>query len=281
MVDVVTSATTVDATRMEFIAEMVQRELAAQAKVRPLILDVSEFAVKGNKSIEFPKLSSFSVTERADGADVSASALTYTTDMLELNVNASVQWILEKKADIQSRLQLLSANIQRAASAHARAVDAKIIQALYAGAAGANDVTYNGGTIEDNILDIVKNLDAANAPEDNRFVLFRPKQKKILLGVANFVQADRYGSNIPLVSGELGMAYGLRFVMSNISTAGFIDDCMLGFHKESAAIGFQLDPLFDEEKDIKYGAGAMRYALDQLYGVKVLQSGNLIVKVEP
>lgn len=277
MADVLTTATTVDATRMELIVEMVQRELAAAAKVRPLILDVSEFAVKGNKSIEFPKLSSFTVTERTDGAAVDASALTYTTDMLELNINASVQWILEKKADIQSRLQLLSANIQRAASAHARAIDTKIIQAMFAGA--GNTVVYNGAAIEDNILDIVKELDEANAPEDNRFVLFRPKQKKLLLGVDNFVQADKYGSNVPLVSGELGMAYGLRFIMTNNSSAGFVDDVMLGFHKESTAVGFQLDPLFDEEKAIQYGAGAMRYALDQLYGVKVMQSGSLIVKV--
>lgn len=279
MVDVVTSATTIDATRMEYIVEIVQRELAAAAKVRPLILDVSEFAIKGNQSIEFPKMSSFTVTEKADGGKVDASALTYTTDKLDLNINASVQWILEKKADVQSRLQLLQANIQRAASAHARAVDAKIIQTLFAGAAGANDVAYNGAAIEGNILDIVEKLDAANAPESDRFVLFRPAQKKLLLGVENFVQADRYGSNIPLVSGELGQAYGLRFIMSNNSSAGFVDDVMLGFHKEACAIGFQLDPLFDEQKAIEYGSGSMRYSLDQLYGVKALQSGNLIVKV--
>lgn len=279
MADVLTTATTVDATRMELILEMVQRELAAQAKVRPLITDVSQFASKGIKSIEFPKLSSFSVTERADGALVDASALTYTTDMLELNINASVQWILEKKADIQSKLMLLQSNIARAASAHARAIDAKIIQAMFAGAAAGNNVTYNGSAIEDNILEIVQNLDEANCPEENRFVLFRPKQKKLLLGVDNFVQADKYGSSIPLVSGELGMAYGLRFILSNNSSAGFVDDVMLGFHKESTVVGFQLDPLFDEEKAIAYGAGAMRYALDQLYGVKVVQSGNLIVKV--
>lgn len=277
MADVLTTATVVDATRMELIVEMVQRELAAQAKVLPLITNVSQFAVKGVKSIEFPKLSSFSVTERSDGAAVDASALTYTTDQLDLNINASVQWILEKKADIQSQLMLLQANIQRAASAHARAVDAKIIQTMFAGA--GNTVVYNGAAIEDNILDIVKELDEANAPEDNRFVLFRPKQKKLLLGVDNFVQADKYGSNVPLVSGELGMAYGLRFILSNNTSAGFVDDVMIGFHKEACAIGFQLDPLFDEEGAIAYGAGAKRYALDQLYGVKALQSGSLIVKV--
>lgn len=279
MADVLTTATTVDATRMEFIVEMVQRELAAAAKVRPLILDVSQWAVKGNKSIEFPKMSSFSVTERADGAAVDASALTYTTDQLDLNINASVQWLLEKKADIQSRLMLLQANIQRAASAHARAVDAKIIQAMFAGAAAGNDVTYNGAAIEDNILEVVKNMDEANVPEEGRILLFRPAQKSLLLGVENLVQTNRYGSSEPILKGEIGMAYGLKFVMSNNTSAGFVDGVMLGFHKESAAIGFQLDPMFDEESDIKYGAGAKRYALDQLYGVKVLQSGNLIVKV--
>jgi N4-gp56 family major capsid protein len=279
MADVLTTATTVDATRMEFIVEMVQRELAAAAKVRPLITDVSQWAVKGNKSIEFPKASSFTVIERADGVAVDAAALTYTTDKLDLNINASVQWLLEKKADIQSRLMLLQANIQRAASAHARAVDTKIIQALFDGAAGANDVSYTPLTIENNLLDVVEKMDEANVPEEGRILLFRPEQKKLLLGIENLIQTNRYGSSEPILKGEIGMAYGLKFVMSNNTSADFVDGVMLGFHKESAAIGFQLDPLFDEESDIKYGAGAKRYALDQLYGVKVLQGGNLIVKV--
>lgn len=280
MSDVNTTATTVDAVRRELIIETVQREIRAQAKMYPLVTDVSEFAIPGIKSIEFPKLGSFTVTERADGAKVDALALSYATDKLDLNKNLSVQWILEQKAKVQSAVALEIANAQRAASAHGLYVDKLILQALYAGADSANDVDYNGAAIEDNILDIVKTMDERHVPSEGRFVVFRPQEKKLILGIENFVQADRYGSPQTILSGELGMAYGLRFVMSSNTSTDFLDGVMVGFHKESLAIGFQIDPFYDQQGAIEYGAGAKRYALDQLLGLKTMQGGYSIVRVK-
>lgn len=276
MADQIIDSTEVSVTRMDFIVETVQRELAAAAKVRPLVTDVSQFALPGNRSISFPKLGSLSVQKLSEGQAADAQALTATEDQLDLDQLASVQFILKKQSEIQSRVAFEQTMIQRAASAHARQVDTDIIEAMAAGAASGNDVTYNGSDIEDNILSVVQKLDEANAPEEGRFLLFRPAQKKLILSVANFVQAERYGSNIAVMQGELGMAYGLRFVMSNIATSTFIDATMIGFHREALALGFQMDPMIDEEKDIKWGAGSKRVAVDQLYGYKVMQSGNLI-----
>lgn len=276
MGDQIIDATEVSVTRMDYIVETVQRELAAQAKVRPLVSDVSEFALPGNVSISFPKLGSLSVQKLSEGQAADAQALTASEDQLDLDQLATVQFILKKQSELQSRLRFEDAMLTRAASAHARQVDTDILEAMASGAASGNDVTYNGSDIEDNILDVVKALDEANAPEEGRFLVFRPAQKKLILSVANFVQAERYGSNIAVVKGELGMAYGLRFVMSNISTTTFVDDTMIGFHREALAIGFQMDPTVDEEKAIKWGAGSKRIAVDQLYGYKVMQSGNLI-----
>lgn len=279
MADQIIDSTEVAVTRMDFIIETVQRELAAQAKVRPLITDLSEFALPGHRSITYPKLGSLQVQKLAEGQAGDAQALTATEDQLDLDQLASVQFILKRQSELQSRLRFEEAMISRAASAHAREVDKDIIQAMASGAAAANDVTYNGSDIEGNIISVVQNLDEANAPEEGRFVLFRPAQKALLLKVSNFVQADRYGDRTPLVTGELGQAYGLRFVMSNLQTTGFTDGVMLGFHREACAIGFQMDPMVDEQKDIRWGAGSKRVAVDQLYGVKLLQSGNLVAKV--
>jgi N4-gp56 family major capsid protein len=277
MADDIIDVPEVDVTRMDLILETVQRELAFAAKMRPLITDVSEFAEPGLKSISFPKLGSFAVQKLGTGQKGSAQALTADEDELSLDQHAHINYILKKRATIQSRLRWEQALAGRAGSAHGRAVDEDILDALISGA--ANNVTYNAGAIEDNVLSIVQELDEANAPESDRWVVFRPAQKKLLLGVANFVQADRYGSNIPLVTGELGMAYGLRFVMSNATSQQFVDDVMIGFHKEAMAIGFQMDPEVDEQKAIEYGAGSKRVAVDQLYGVKSMQSGALAVKV--
>ena len=51
----------------------------------------------------------------------------------------------------------------------------------------------------------------------------------------------------------------------------------LMWHRESIALGFQQNPDFDSDKDLK-NLGT-RYSLDQLYGLKVLQSGAGMVKV--
>lgn len=276
MADKIIDSTEVSVTRMDYIVETVQRELAAQAKVRPLITDVSEFAMPGNVSISFPKLGSLSVQKLSEGQAADAQALTATEDQLDLDQLASVQFILKKQAEIQSRLAFEEAMISRAASAHARQVDKDIIEAMVSGASSGNDVTYNASDIEDNILEVVQNLDESNAPEEGRFLIFRPAQKKLILSVANFVQAERYGSNVPIMQGEIGMAYGLRFVMSNITTDTFVDGVMFAFQREAATVGFQMDPIIDEQKDIKWGAGSKRMAVDQLYGYKVMQSGLLI-----
>lgn len=279
MADLITDVNEVDVTRMDFIVESVQRELAAQAKLRGLVTDVSEFAEPGHKSISFPKLGSFEVQKLSSDQKADAQALTATEDQLDLDEHATVQWINKRRATIQSRLRWDEAYIQRAASAHARQVDKDILEQMINNAAVANNVTYNGSAIEDNILEIVENLDGQNAPEEGRYVVFRPAQKKLILGVANFVQADRYGNNIPIMTGEVGMAYGLRFIMSNINSASYVDDVMVGFHREALAVGFQIDPEVDEQKAVEYGAGSTRTAVDQLYGVKSMQDGKLTVVV--
>jgi N4-gp56 family major capsid protein len=277
MADSIIDVPEVDVTRMDLILETVQRELAFASKMRPLISDVSEFAQPGLKSISFPKLGSLEVQKLGTGEQGAAQALTASEDQLNLDEHAHINYILKKRATIQSRLRWEQAMAGRAGSAHGRSVDKDILDQMLANA--ALTVTYNAGAIEDNCLSIVKELDEADALESDRFVVFRPAQKKLLLGVANFVQADRYGSNMPLVSGELGMAYGLRFVMSNATSTEFVDDVMLAFQKEACAVGFQMDPEVDEQKAIEYGAGSKRVAIDQLYGVKALQAGAHIVKV--
>lgn len=276
MADSIMDTPEIDVTRQALIVETVQRELAAAAKVRPLIMDVSEFAEEGLKSISFPKLGSLTPQKLSTGQMASAQSLTATVDELDLDQLATIQFVLKYQANVQSRLRLEEAMISRAASGHARGVDSDILEALVTGAAAGNAVTYNASDIEDNILEVVQNLDEANAPEEGRFILFRPAQKKLILSVANFVQTERYGSNIPIMTGEVGMAYGLRFIMSNISTTSFVDGVMIGFQREAAAIGFQVDPFVDEQKAIEWGAGSKRIAVDQLYGYKVMQSGNLI-----
>ena len=61
----VTGNTELLATKQDIIAAAVQRELKERSFLSNFVLDVSGFAGKGMKSISFPKLTSFTVEERA------------------------------------------------------------------------------------------------------------------------------------------------------------------------------------------------------------------------
>lgn len=277
MADSIIDLPEVDATRQETIAAIVQRELQAQAQMAPLVFDASPFGGPGDKSVEFPKLDSFSVQKLSAGSRADAQAPTSTTDKLSFDQLATVQFILKKQATLQSKIAFEQEAIKRAASAHARQVDKDLLDEMIANAAAANAVTFNVADYEGMILSMKQKLDEQHAPFEDRFVIVRPVDLKGLLGVSNFVQADRYGTQTSaLVRGELGMAYGFRFISSSILSTQFVNNVLVAFQKEGAALGFQMNPMVDEQKAIEYGAGSKRTAVDQLYGVKTLQLGKLI-----
>jgi N4-gp56 family major capsid protein len=277
MADVLTGDTATDAVKQTVVSALVQRELIAQSKLLGTIMDVSQFAVDGLDEIEFPKLGSFSVTKKISGTAVDAAALTYGTDKLLLNQHAVVQWLVEKKANKQAVVNLESANLERAVSAHAKQVDVDIHAALIADvSASAPDhiIAYAGASFDkEDVLKALELLDIQEWPSENRFLAVNPAEHKTLLAIDSFIDASKYGSAEPIQNGEIGRIYGVPVIKTTVVTAGR----PLVYHMEAACIGFQLNPEFDQDKDL--ANLGIRYSLDQLYGVKVLQSGKGIVRL--
>jgi hypothetical protein len=46
------------------------------------------------------------------------------------------------------------------------------------------------------------------------------------------------------------------------------------FHREALAFGLQQSPQVEDQPAIEFGVGSRRYAVEQLYGMKVLQDGK-------
>ena len=59
-------------TKNDIIISNVQKNLIEAAVMAPTVRDLSGFAVKGTKSINVPKLTNFSVTNRAFGSTADA-----------------------------------------------------------------------------------------------------------------------------------------------------------------------------------------------------------------
>lgn len=252
--------------KQDLIASIVQRELEFQTKLLPTVTNVSQFAVPGAKSISFPKLSSFTVNSRAFGAADTEQTLTDTFDQLLLDQNKIVSWIVDAKDDVQTTIGAQAENAKRAASAHARDIDNNLVSVIEA--AGRTDWGITAGDItRDIILDMQEGYFDAEGNEGDAVLVVSNDQHKALLKITEFTEHQIYGPNDAIRAGQIGTVYG----MPVIRRSGLAASTYYLYGKEAVAAGFQSGPQMDSEKDIQYGTGAMRFAMDVLYGLKAMR----------
>lgn len=276
MADIITGDTATDVLKQTLVANMMQRQLIAQSVLLGTILDVSQFAVSGADEIEFPRMGNMLVTKKLSGTPVDAQAVVFATDKLLLNEHAVVQWLIEKKANKQANVNLEMANLQNATKSHAKQVDVDIHAALIAGVSAAapdHVLAFAGASFgRADIVQGLSFLDKQEFSNELRYIAVNPDDHASLLNITDFIDVSKYGSTRPVQNGELGMLFGATVLKSTVVTTGR----PLIYQKECAAIGFQLDPSYDTDKDLPNVA--QRFSIDQLYGIKVLQLGKGIVR---
>jgi hypothetical protein len=265
----------VGATKQDLIAAAVQRELREGSFLTAHVTDVSSFAGKGMKSISFPRLSSFTVEERASAVAGSVQNLTASVDTLNLDKRAYISWLIDANDDIQSTLNYQVEAALFAARSHARFVDDALVKEALLRAS----LSLNAGSPTDindeDILEMRRYLMENNANMRDVVLVIPPSQEEAMLKVNKFSEAQIYGQAV-IPSGFIGRVYGIPVLVHNSSELNDAGDGFqqaIMFEKSALAIGFQRLPSFDEQKAIEFGTGATRQALDQLFGVKGLQLG--------
>jgi len=251
------------ATKQDLIAARVQQEIAFSAKLAPYFYDVSQFAVKGAKSISFPKLTSFVAADRPTATAGVPQVLTSTVDKMDLEHRPYVSWIVDVNDEVQSTLNFQMEAAARAASAHGRRLDKEIITELEV----VGIPTTTAGDFSYAISLEMRDLFLANEGDMDQAVwIFSGDQEKFLLNIDEYKRQDVYGPNGVIKSNVMGTLFGAPVVRHNALTAQKF--YLAG--KNGIAYGFQRSPAIDSEKDIDYGTGAMKWAMDQLFGVKGL-----------
>jgi hypothetical protein len=265
MADAITGSTQLSPAQQDAIAAIVQRELISAAVLGGTVRDVSNLAVPGNKSITIPRLSSFSITNRASGAQGDAVVLSADGDQMNLDQNAYVAWILDSKDETQTTFDFQSEAAERAASAHGVYVDNQIISEMETVGVEVSSGT-TGDITKQIVLDMRKDLLNRKARRNDLFLAVSPDQEAALLAINEFVEADRYGSAI-IPNGVLGRLYGVNVVI----TAELAAQQYFMYERGGVALGFQKGPQMEEQGANEFGVGARRVAMDQLFGVKGMQ----------
>ncbi|RKZ91679.1 MAG: hypothetical protein DRQ40_09590 [Gammaproteobacteria bacterium] len=262
----VTGDTQLNATKMEIIAEIAQRALIDAMTTSGTVRDVSQFAVKGNDQISFPKNTNFfTVENRASAAAGTDQDITFANDTLNLEFRAHIQWLIDSNDEIQSRLDVKREYIQRAAMQQGAYVDTQVFAEMEA---KAITTTTAGNISQDLVLEMRRVLLKNKANPSNIWLQISPLQEALLLKIDPFVSAEKYGSAI-IPAGVLGTLYGVK-VKVNTSLA---DNAFYMYDTEGMALGFQRQPQFDEEKAVSFGPGAVRQVLGQLFGCEAMQIG--------
>ena len=258
-------------TKADIITSLVQRELKAQAKLLPFIGDFSGFAGKGAKSVAIPRLDSFVAVDRACGASHDSTKLTDATDVINLDKNKIVAWLEDHRDNYQSTIEYRMEASKRAATAHSRVVDEDIAAGLIGGAFSEQNGTGASALIaKDDILAMRSALLKENAEISRMVLVISVDNEAAMLDIAEFIRADHYGSsNIP--NGMIGSVYGVKVVVSNVSTLGATQAIM--FDSEGFGIAFQESVQMTEQGANEFGAMSKRVAVDQLYGLDILQDG--------
>ena len=269
MADLITGNTEIGGTKQALIASLVQKELAFRAKLTPFFTDLSTLAVPGALSIAVPKLSSFSVVDRAEGVYGDASQLTSSNDVLSLDKNAYVSWIIDSMTAVQSNIPAQLEFARRAAASQARYVDEQIISEIRS----VSHAFINVGTDADvsyaNILTMIKELEENDAAMEDCVWLVSPQQKQAVFALAEFKNQYQFGQ-ATLPSGVIGTIMGCPVVLHN----GLAGKEMFLAEKSGLAYAFQKNASYGEQAEIGYGVGAMKAAIDQLFGVKGMQLGQ-------
>jgi len=259
MADAITGNTELSATKQDVIAAIVQKELKFAAKLVPFVTDLSVYAGKGAKSVKVPKLTSFTVVDRASGAAGDATALTSSVDTIDLDQNAYVAWIVDSMDEVQTMIDAQIENARRAASAHGRYVDTAIITKAEAVAVA----TTTAGNISRNIVLEMREA-ILKRDGDLGMCLFAisPAQETAMLKVDEFTRADIYGSAV-VPNGVIGRVYGIPVIVHN----GLADAQFFLWEKSGLGIAFQGAPNMSSQPANEYGTPAQRVAMDQLFGV--------------
>jgi len=269
MADAYMANTELGATKAVLISSMIQRELAFAATLRGTVTDVSQFAVKGVKQISFPKLTSFSVSNRSEGVLGETTAVNSSLDSMDLNFNAYISYGIDAFTAKQAGIESEMASLKLAAAAMGRYIDTQIIVKLAALAASFINVGADVDVTYANLLTLRKAILKADGVLANTIIVASPAQEAVLMSLAEFKDASAYGANAVVPNGVIGKILGMAVYVHN----GLNDKQLFMYEKSGVALGVQKEVQVGKQSFIELGVGAEKVALDCYFGLVGQQLG--------
>ncbi len=267
-----TGVTETVATSLDVVSAIVQMELIEKGVLLHTVADYSSWVIKGANTVKIPRAGSFTAGDKVENTGSTAQALTFATDDIELSIYKHIVARLEDIAREQSAVDVEGVYIARMASAIVVAIESSIAGVLVK---ATNDLQLSGTSnlvlTSGDIVDARKFLDDKHVPNEGRFLAMPPAQEAAMLKIDSFIDASKYGSNEPILNGEIGRVFGFRVIKTGSLGS---DSEMVAYHKDHVGFAKQQGAKFEKQRaELKYLADDL--SLSVLYGVRQLNEGNM------
>jgi hypothetical protein len=265
MADVITSTQAV--LQEDVVSTIVQSVLTANAVMPGSVMDFTGQVGPGMDRLSIPRFGNFTVVKKTPGTAVDAATNAFAQDELLLGEHAVIQFLIERRADLQSKISIANHYLEQGAKDMAAQVDLDIITELNSGAT-AQSLALAGTLAKADVLDARKRLSAADVPMADRFAVVHPDEEADLLAISEFTRVDEAGGSMALRNGEIGKLFGFTFLTSSQQSAASVTF----YHKTSCSHARQKDSSVDQDKDLANLAD--RWSIDMLYGQKALSTAD-------
>lgn len=212
--------------------------------------------------------------ELAEDGVSEAKAITVTTQQLVINKRVVKDFIVTKKAILQS-LPHMDKLRELAIYAILKKIEKTIIETIVPSAAAPDhQIAYDSGTtlaLAD-LLEVKELLDAANVPGSDRNMVLGSAQTNDIFNIVGFTSSDFLMAGAPLATGQipaglLGFAPKMTTLVGNTSY----------FHHKSFMTVASQQGMDVKEYDLGVdGKRATRVNLDTLYGLKQLDNVRVV-----
>lgn len=281
-----------------FVPEIWSDEIAAAYKsnlvIANLVKKMNHIGKKGD-TIHIPKPVRGSATAKAENTQVNLIVGADTDFSVSIDKHFEYSRLIEDITDVQALPSLRSFYTEDAGYALARQMDSDLgalgssLSGRYYMDSSTNLTAYAADTVvaADVFTDLgfrqaIQELDDADVPMDNRFMIVPPSVKKDILGIDRFNSSD-FVNGRPVENGLLGDIYGIKiYVSTNLpelesaaenSADGRIVGGILG-HRDAFILAEQMGVRVQTQYKQEYLGDLM--TADTIYGVAELRDGAAI-----
>lgn len=209
--------------------------------------------VKGRgDTVHIPKVSNLVANDKVANSDVTLQSPTEGERTIAIDQWKETSFLIEDIVKVQANYDLMAEYTHKAGFAIAQAIDTDLL-GLYSTFTNPAVGTYGASITDPVLISALQALDEANAPLEDRAMVFKPSQKAVIMGLDKFVKADflgQYQNPTPVKRGPntrylWGQIYGTPvYYTTQVKSTALtpVQTHNICFHKEALALALQLAP---------------------------------------